>query len=313
MANRPRTPQTAAVRAAARSDKSLDANTIPPELLTFRQAIDDIDAEIISLIRQRCEIVSQVGEYKRKQGAKGCFIRAGRESDMVRHIFDAFSGSRFNPVAAASIWRQIIAASTRIESELRVAVYAPEPQETLFWLAREYFGAFTTITKHPNTNRVVGDVVSEKVEVGILPAFNEENASDWWVTLAAQEENPPKVFAHVPFVASKSESRRFASFAIGHIAPEPTDDDVTLLAVHTSDISIHKLMSGFPLAGIKASRVQFINDTVTGGVHHLLELEGFIPEGDRRLLSALDKLGESVTKWKWLGAYARPILTTETC
>lgn len=308
MANRPQKPES-----AERSDKSLDAASIPPELLQFRQGIDAIDSEIIALLKKRCEIVAQVGEFKRKQGAEGCFIRAGREADMVRHIWKSFSESRFNVVGAASIWRQIIAASTRIESDLRVAVYAPEPQEKLFWLAREYFGSFTTVTKHPNTNRVVGDVVNGKSEVGILPAFHEEHESDWWVILSQQEGNAPKVFAHVPFVVSKSESRRFSSYAIGHIAPEPTDDDVTLVAIHTNDISIHKLMSGFPLAGLKASRVQFINDSASGGVHHLLALEGFVAEDSKRLHSAIDKLGESVTKWKWLGAYARPILTTETC
>lgn len=298
---------------ANRTDKSLDETIVSPELVKFRKAIDDIDTQMIALLKSRSDIVSQVGEYKRKTGSTGCFIRAGRESDMLRHIWNEFNGSKFNPIAAAAIWRLIIAASTRIESNLSVAVYAPENQETLFWLAREYFGAFTSITKHPNTNRVVGDVVTGKAEVGILPAFTDESSADWWVTLSQQEGDAPLVFAQVPFVAHKSESSRFASYAIGRIAPEPTNDDVSLIAIHTSDISINKLMSAFPLVGLKASRVQFINNTPSGIAYHLLKIDGFVRGDDHRLQKAFAQLGETIIQWKWLGAYATPILTLETC
>lgn len=296
-----------------RADKSLDETVVSPELVKFRKSIDDIDTEIIALLNKRCEIVAKVGEYKKKKGAKGCFIRAGREADMVRHVHQEFTGSKFNAVAAASIWRLIIAASTRIESDLRVAVYAPDQHDKLFWLAREYFGAFTEVSKHPNTNRVVGDVVTGKAEVGILPAFTDSETADWWVTLSQQEGDAPVVFAQVPFVASKSETQRLASFAIGRIEPEPTADDSTLIAVHTTDVSINKLMSGFAAAGLKASRIQFINNTPSGVVYHLIKLEGFATADDKRIEKALEQLGEVIILWKWLGAYANPILTRETC
>lgn len=296
-----------------RADKSLDENHVPPELIKFRKDIDAIDTELIALINKRCDIVSKVGEYKKKKGATGCFIRAGREADMVRFVHQEFTGTKFNPVAAAAIWRLIIAASTRIESDLRVAVYAPDQQDKLFWLAREYFGSFSEVSKHPNTNRVVGDVVNGKAEVGILPAFTDEDGSDWWVTLSQQEGDAPVVFAQVPFVASKSETQRFASFAIGRIEPEPTDDDMTLLAVHTSDVSINKLMAAFATAGLKATRVQFINHTASGMLYHLIRLDGFVRADDNRLAKVRDQLGEIITLWKWLGAYATPILTRETC
>lgn len=297
---------------ATRNDKSLDKATLPAELVKFREGIDTIDAEIISLLKKRCEIVARVGEFKRRNGATGCFIRAGREADMVRYIFKEFSGSKFNPVAAAAMWRLIIAASTRIESDLRISVFATDTREKLFWLAREYFGSFSEVTKQPNTNRVVGDVVSGQAEVGILPNYMREDA-DWWVTLSQQEGDVPVVFAQVPFVASKSETRRFAAYAIGKIEPEQTEDDVSLLAVHTTDISINKLMSAFPLAGLKASRAQFINNTATGMFSHLIQLEGFVKGDDERLARAMQQLGETMIRWRWLGAYARPILTRETC
>lgn len=298
---------------ADRNDKSLDASQVPPELVEFRRRIDAMDDQIVALLKERCEVVAQVGRYKRKNGQQGCFIRPGREADMLRYIWQAFDGSKFSPVAACAMWRQVIAASTNLESDLRISVYAPENDETLYWLAREYFGPFITIFRHPNCNRVVGDVVDGKAEVGILPPLTHSNHADWWLTLAYQQENPPRVFAHVPFVAHKSESSRFSSYAIARIHTEPTDDDITLIAVESTDISINKINTAFAMAGMKSSRIAFANNTPQNTVHHLLQIPEFIAPDDTRVVRALEKLGEAVIGHKVLGTYAAPILTSQTC
>lgn len=298
---------------AERKDKSLDSNHVSPELVEFRRQIDDMDDQIIALLKQRSQVVEKVGDYKRKQGHKGCFIRAGREADMLRHIWKEFTDSKFSSVAACNIWRMIIAASTQIESTMRISVYAPEGADTLYWLAREYFGSFSTIIRHPNCNRVVGDVVDGKAEVGILPPLNQQVDSNWWLTLAQQQENAPQLFAHVPFVASKSEASRFSSFAIARINPEPTDSDVTLIAVETTDISINRLTTAFSASGLKASRVAFANSDIGKNVFHLLQVQEFVGADDPRLAAALQKLGDALTFYKVLGSYATPIITTATC
>jgi chorismate mutase / prephenate dehydratase len=298
---------------ADRKDKSLDTNLTPSELVEFRRQIDAMDDEIISLLKRRSDVVAQVGEYKRKQGTKGCFIRAGREADMLRHIWQEFSDSKFSAVAACAMWRQIIAASTSIESKMRISVYAPDGFDTLYWLAREYFGSFSTIIRHPNCNRVVGDVVDGKAEVGLLPALNHEDHSNWWLTLAQQQENAPKLFAHVPFVHAKSESARYSSFAIARIATEPTDSDITLIVVETADISINRLTTAFATAGMKASRIAFTNSGNNSNVCHLLRVEEFVSPDDARLAKVLENLGEALVLGKVLGSYAAPIVTTSPC
>jgi chorismate mutase / prephenate dehydratase len=298
---------------ADRNDKSLDTSITPPELVEFRRQIDAMDAEIIDLLKRRCEVVAQVGEYKRSKGFEGCFIRPGREADMLRYIWKEFEGSRFSPVAACAIWRLIIAASTSIESDLRISVYATDTDQTLYWLAREYFGEFITIIRHPNCNRVVGDVVDGKAEVGILPPLSHENHANWWLTLAQQEENPPKLFAHIPFVVNESESARYASFAIARIDAEPTENDITLLAVETLDISIHKLNTAFATVGMKASRIAFTNNVAHNSVHHLLQIPEYIAADDPRLSTVLERLGDAVISHKVLGTYAPPIVTDQTC
>lgn len=298
---------------AERKDKSLDNRLVCPELVEFRRQIDEMDNQIASLLKQRSQIVEKVGEYKRKQGHNGCFIRPGREADMLRRIWKEFADSKFSSVAACNIWRAIISASTQIESDMRISVYAPDGQDTLYWLAREYFGSFCTITRHPNCNRVVGDVVDGKAEVGILPPLNQEEHSNWWLTLAQQQENPPQIFAHIPFVTSKSETSRYSSFAIARINPEPTDSDVTLIAVETADISINRLTTAFATAGMKASRIAFANNSSGNNGFHLLQVQEFVSSDDPRLAAVLEKLGDALVFDKVLGSYATPIITTATC
>lgn len=283
------------------------------ELKQFRDAIDAMDNRIIQILKDRAAIVQQVGEMKRSRGAPACFIRAGREAEMVRRIYKTFSGHPFAAASAAAIWRLVIGASTNIESPMRISVRADDTDDKLYWMAREYFGPCVTIIRQPNVNRVVGDVVDGKAEVGLLPPVQDETHGNWWQTLSQQEKHhAPRVFAHVPFVASKSESQRRTSFAIAKIEPEATDEDITLLTVHTSDISIQRLITAFATAGFKASRIHSHNDP-HGTVLHLLEVQGFVAHDEPKLKSIWNMLGEGLHGWHWVGAYATPILTRETC
>jgi chorismate mutase len=52
----------------------------------FRQDIDQIDHQIIALLEERMEIISQVGELKKSNKEK-FFIRSSREADMIKKPF----------------------------------------------------------------------------------------------------------------------------------------------------------------------------------------------------------------------------------
>lgn len=294
-------------------NRSLDEAYTSPELVKYRKSIDAIDDQMVGLLKQRASIVQEVGKLKHSQGQTGCYIRAGREADMLRRIWGLFKDGSFSPVAVAQIWRIIIGASTSMESDLRISVCAPDTDQTLFWLAREYFGTFVQVQRHPNVNRVIGDVVDGKAEVGILPSLEDQVHGKWWLTLASQQEKTPRIFAHVPFVASAREQNRHSSFAIARITPEATADDLTLIVAKASDISIHRLTSAFNEVGLNAARIQFSDPQLDGTQSHLLRVQGFVVEGDLRLAALAEKLADSVFQWRVLGSYATPILTDEAC
>ncbi len=294
-----------------RADKSLNPDFQSEELLAFRRQIDTMDEQIIQLLKERAQVVQQVGAYKTSQGQQHCFIRPGREADMLRHIWQQFDGEAFSQVAAAAMWRLIIGASTNIEHTLNISVYAPEGDPTLSWLAREYFGPFCPVTRHPNARRVLGDVIDGKAGVGILPPVQDETQGDWWLVLAEQGDAAPKLFAHVPFVTHSNEARRHSSYAIAHVQPEPTEDDITLIAVQTTDVSLNRLITAFSTARFKAARLQYSEPDAQNHTWHLLRVEGFIDGADERLANLFAPMKEGVANWHVLGSYASPILTKD--
>ncbi len=73
-----------------------------PELLSLREAIDEIDAKLLELLAERVRVVLAVGEYKRKRGvavydpsrerrifaALGELAEPPLDADTVRRIFE---------------------------------------------------------------------------------------------------------------------------------------------------------------------------------------------------------------------------------
>jgi chorismate mutase len=112
------------------------------QLAAHRARIDAIDETLTQLLIERTQIVAQVGALKNATWPRDCHIRPGREARMHRSVIQRFSGSLFSVRAALLIWRQIIGASTALESPLKVAVLSADHRPR----ARNYFGANAQIT-----------------------------------------------------------------------------------------------------------------------------------------------------------------------
>lgn len=284
-----------------------------PRLAEFRQQIDALDDKIIALLKERIGIVSQVGAMKRQAHPGQCPIRAGREAEMVRRIIGAFEGGVFPPAAAAAMWRILIGASTSIENQLKLSVYAPDKEETLFWLAREYFGPSVPAARQSQAKRVIGDVLDGKASVGIVPRPRGGDTGQWWTSLI-QQGDAPKVFAHVPFVHSGAPSHDTpAGLAIARIAPEATGDDVSLLVLEAGpNVSQNRLQTAFASATLEAAWIDIATITPQSR-HHLLEIRGFVTPEDEAMKTLRASLADSIVNISFLGAYAAPVvLKTES-
>lgn len=294
------------------TDSPENNSDLDTPLASLRAEIDALDDRLIALIKERCEIVAKVGEYKKAHQSHTHHIRPGREAAMIRRIWGAFEGSKFLPYAAAGIWRWIITASTMIETPLSVSVYAPEQDLRYYWLAREYFGPFMPIRREPTFNRVLGDVMESKASAGILPMPDGEPGEQWWQMVAGKSRNWPKIFATLPFaVTARSERHLPQALAIGNIRPEATGDDVTLLVLDTdTQTSTNRLQTGFSKAGLGAQWIA-VDNTPAQSRRHLIALKSFVDEDHDALKQFLADMGASVTDHHLLGTYAAPVALQE--
>lgn len=278
-------------------------NNTNAELAKFRQQIDAIDGKIVDLLIKRTDVVSQVGEMKRRNAPDQCPIRPGREAMQLRRIMDAFQGTAFSPEAAAAIWRIIIGMSTSVESPLKLSIFAPEREGDLRWLAREYFGPSASAIFQPQARRVIGDLMDGKASVGILPVLHSSDVAPWSVHLMEKGKNMPKIFARIPFVRGQGTP---AALAVAFIAPEPSGGDISLLVLEADhNVSQNRLQMAFVAAEFEASWLNIAAVTLDIR-HHLVEIKGFITQGEPRLQSLLSSLGASILNVSILGAYATP-------
>ncbi len=279
-------------------------------LAAFRQEIDALDDKLIALFRERIEIIARVGEWKRANFPDECPIRAGREAEMVRRVMEKFEGSKFNPVAAAAMWRILIGSSVCIESPLSLSIYAPGGDDALFWLAREYFGPTLPVSRQPHINRVIGDVSDKKASIGVVPTLQSDDTSNWWSGLLSQDG--PKIFARIPFVSDGIPGKYHAALAIAHIRPEASGNDVSLIVLDADhNVSQNRLQSLFSKEQLQARWISITSPDASTR-RHLIELKGFLTLENPVIKSFISDLGSSVLNSFYLGSYALPIVVKST-
>lgn len=277
------------------------------ELQTYRKQIDAIDERLIALLKERIAVVEQVGKHKQEHTPHLFPIRPAREAQLLRSIAKSFEGSAFNAATACAIWRLIIGASTHLESNLTLSVYATQDVQDYYWLAHEYFGPCATIIKQPHVKRVIGDVIEGKAAIGIVPTFSTSDETSEWSNLVQSAADAPKIFAHLPFVlAGEHMKTQPTAFAFSKLLPEDSGDDVSFFALQTQhDTSQHRMQTAFAAAKISAQWLG-ITSTQPDTRLHLVELGGFITPDHSGFKSFAASLNSALQQVTFLGAYATP-------
>lgn len=273
-----------------------------PNLDHFRAQIDAIDDQIIALMQQRLEVVKNVKKLKQSEGQRGLFIRSGREGSMMERIVGKFRETDFSPAAAAAIWRQIIGASTCVESPMQIsAFYTPQCQH-LIWLAREYFGAAIPISTTAKPGQVIADLRDGRANLGLLCAPDE--ADPWWLLLC--QEDSPKIFAHLPGVLTDNLPKGLPTvFAIGMLEPQASGHDESYFALTLDDaVSLSRFQSTLTEAGV--NMLATLVHQKPAQRHVLLKVEGFHTLQSPAIMRAQEALSHARI-W-WLGAHPVPIV-----
>lgn len=283
-------------------------------LENFRKDIDEIDQKLLKLIEDRVRIVKQVGEYKKQDVLEyRSIIRPGREAQMIRKIAD-MENSMLPTLPLAQMWRIIISSSINIEEPTNIATYVPHGNRECYWLSREYFGSFTPTTMYPTTMEVVHAVENRRATVGALTIADLNSPHPWWSRLT-NLQNPPKIFAVLPFI-KLAPSKRPTVVTIGYVDPEDTGNDTSLWIVESNDfVSVKSIRDSLKSMG---KDFQIKDSCQVPGkrnvYHNLIAIDGFIDENDEFKSRLKDKIKASTPKSAatscdifYLGSYANPV------
>ena len=283
------------------------------KLNEIRHNIDAIDDEMLQLIKKRLDLVHQVGKLKSEHTQDGIsFIRPGREAVMLRRISNAFEDNTTR-AAVAQIWRIIISSAINIEEDTCISALSCPGNDESYWLAREYFGAFSKMERRPTVMEILHDVYKRHSSVGVIPLWDKDTPRPWWSRIL-DEANPPFIFATLPFI-QRAESTRSPLVALGYVNPEPTEDDESYWVIETDEkVPFSSLRSILENAGLDfnhCERCRVIqNPTIH---HHLICVNGFTnPESvevTRFETLANEQFSSSEVRitMRYLGAYAKPI------
>lgn len=274
----------------------------PSDLKGLRRRLDEIDDNLQDLLIDRAQIVSLVAASK-KDGNRPAYQPA-REAEIIRRLVGRHRGA-FPVATLVRMWREMLAATVRLQSPFSVAVFAPADRPGFWDLARDHYGSNTPMSAYDTVSQVIGAIAGGMGSVGVLPLPTAGEPDPWWPHLLSTDDTSPRVVARLPFGARGNARADSDALAIGCGRQEESCFDRTLLGAECSAaISRAQISELFSTAGMVCT---FHACSGRGEAVHLIEVEGSVPISDRRLDAFRSELGASLERLVPLGGYAMPL------
>jgi hypothetical protein len=203
------------------------------------------------------------------------------------------------------MWREMLAATVRLQSPFSVAVFAPADRPGFWDLARDHYGSNTPMSAYDTVGQVIRAVGCGTGSVGVLPLPQLEEPEPWWPQLLSTDDDPPRVVARLPFGARGNARADTDALAIGLGGQQESGLDRTLLGAECSAaIGRPRISELLSTAGLACT---FLACSGRGEAGYLIEVEGFVSISDRRLNSIRLELGAGLERLVPLGGYAAPL------
>ncbi len=134
----------------------------------LRQRIDQLDEQLVGLLRERAKLAAQIGHSK--QGEQAAVYDVAREAQILRRLAE-FDASPLSADALGHIYREILAACRNIQQLLKVAYLGPEHTFTHL-AARGQFGGSTMLLPVTSISDVFRVVQKGQADFGVVPIEN---------------------------------------------------------------------------------------------------------------------------------------------
>jgi len=281
----------------------------PETLDDLRRRIDALDDALHDLLIERSEVNRRIGAIKAKSKEAGPAWRPGREATVLRRLVARHRGP-LPRAALVRIWRELMTAFLRLQSDFSVAVFAGTGADdgACREIARDHFGGLTTIRTNESAHQVLREVGEGRASIGVLPLPQQDDPQPWWPMLLGRDAETPRVIARLPFVPGALTRTQTEALVIGRVAPEPSGRDRSLIAIELAEpVSRATLRRQLDAAGLNGVLLQF--GFSQGGEHtlNLVDVDQTEAKLDK-LLKGLGKRASSITS---IGGYAVPLTLEE--
>ena len=295
----------------APSATAADPNKEPPprdgwppqptgELAELRSALDRIDNAVHDLLMQRAEVVERVAT-----SGKASAYRPGREAAIIRRLLIQHRG-KLPPQTLVRIWRELLAGTTAMQGDYRVAVCQADAAAGFIQAAREQFGALTPVHVHRSPAQAIAEVSAGTASVAVLPmpSETEKPGAAWWTALLHRDSPRIYVVGRLPFWSRRPEGApSVQALVIAAAAPDPSGRDRSLLGLEVDlDVSRDRLTATVTASGFAPGTVILRRDVGAQVAHALIDVAGYVGDDDARLIGIATALRPPVV----LGAYAEP-------
>jgi chorismate mutase/prephenate dehydratase len=160
------------------------------QLKKYRDQIDRIDGELLSLFNERAKLAQQIGHAK----GNGAVLRPEREAQVLRRMQEANPGPLSNE-AVAQLYTEIMSQCRALEAPLRVAYLGPEGSFSEAAMHKR-FGQAAVCMPCDSFDDVFRSVESGSADYGVVPV---ENSSEGMIghNLDMLLQTPAKVCGEV--------------------------------------------------------------------------------------------------------------------
>ncbi len=271
----------------------------------LREQIDAVDDQMHDLLMHRVSLIEQIGRLKAEQSeAAASFpLRPKREIEIMRRLWNRHKGSMDKDVMIR-IWREIISASVNLQSPLTIAVFMPERGMGNLEIARDYFGAYTSMLSCRSVSLVLKELTQGEANVAIL-SLHDDKQTCWWYTVAQEYKRSVNVFLKLPLTGpghGRGDGR--SAYALSRLPYEETGDDKTLLVAETDGtLSLSTLDLLLKANGVATNAIcdSYMPDMMRKA--YLFEVEGFLSDKDERLSALIEKENGKITRLRVIGGY----------
>ncbi|MFN0074518.1 MAG: prephenate dehydratase [Chloroflexota bacterium] len=142
------------------------------QLSELRARIDALDDQIVALLNDRARISLEVGQVK---GAEAPVFVPAREAELLERLATINTGP-LSPSDLAAIYREMLAASRRLQRPMRIAYFGPAATFT-HQAALQRFGSVNELIPLATIADVFAEVERRGAEFGVVPIENTTEGS----------------------------------------------------------------------------------------------------------------------------------------